>query len=260
MIIVRGCDCMKALVTGASSGIGYDIAKYLNKLGYELILVAKDQKNLEKIKDEFYGDTRIINLDLSNEESCYELYKAVTDEKIDILVNNAGFGVYGEFTYTDINKELEMINVNIKAVHILTKLFLKDMKKRNKGYILNVASLAAFQAGPLMASYGATKSYVLKLTMAIYEELRQHNSKVGISILCPGPVDTNFNRIAGINKFSVKAMPSSYVAKYTVDQMLKKKLIIIPGLMMKASYYGSKILPMNLLLKINYSIQKGKAK
>lgn len=248
---------MKALVTGASSGIGYDIAKYLNELGYELILVARNQKNLEKIKQDFGGNTNIIALDLSNEESCYELYKAVTDEKIDILVNNAGFGVYGEFTYTDLNKELEMIDVNVKAVHILTKLFLKDMKKRNKGYILNVASLAAFQASPLMASYSATKAYVLRLTMAIFEELRQHNSKVHVSLLCPGPVETKFSEVAGVN-FAIKGLSSSYVAKYAINKMFKKKLIIIPGLTMKIAYYISKTMPIKLLLRMTYNIQKRK--
>lgn len=250
---------MKALITGVSSGIGYEIAKYLNELGHELILVARSKEGLEKLQKELIGENRIIDLDLANEESCYELYKAVTDERIDILINCAGFGVYGDFIYTDLDKELEMIDVNIKAVHILTKLFLKDMQRRNSGYILNVASLAAFQAGPLMASYYGTKAYVLRLTMAIYEELRRSRSRVNISVLCPGPVVTKFNEVANIN-YAIKGMSSRYVARYAIDKMLKKQLIIIPGILMKLTYYVSKLIPLKLLLKITYNIQLKKAK
>ena len=108
------------------------------------------------------------------------------------MLNNAGFGAFGEFNSTSLEKELDMINVNIKAVHILTKLFLKDFIKKDKGYILNVASIAAFQAGPLMATYYSSKAYVLRLTLSIYEELRRLKSNVKVSVLCPGPVDTNF--------------------------------------------------------------------
>jgi len=250
---------VKALVTGSSSGIGYEIAKYLDELGYELILVSRYKKELEEIKKHFKNNVSIIALDLSNEESCYELYKAVTDEKIDILVNNAGFGVHGEFIYTDLNKELEMIDLNIKAVHILTKLFLKDMKKRNKGYILNVSSLASFQAGPLMASYYGTKAYVLRLTMAIYEELRRKKYNINVSILCPGPVETRFNEAAKIRS-AISGMSSDYVARYAINMMFKKKLIIIPGFTMILSYYVSKLIPTKLLLKITYDIQKKKEK
>lgn len=252
-------DNMKALVTGASSGIGYEMAKYLDELGYDLILVARNKKELELVKKDFNNNVKLITLDLSTEESCHELYKAVTDEKIDILINNAGFGVHGEFIYSDLNKELKMIDVNIKAVHILTKLFLKDMKKRNAGYIMNVASLAAFQAGPLMASYYGTKAYVLRLTMAIYEELRREKCKIVISSLCPGPVETKFNEAAKLNA-PIKGMSSAYVARYAINQMFKKQLIIIPGFTMRVSYYISKLIPNKLLLKITYNIQKMKVK
>ncbi len=250
---------MKALITGASSGIGYQMARYLDELGYDLILVAKDQQRLEKVKKDFKGKTKIIALDLTNEESCYELYKAVTDERIDILINDAGFGLFGDFSYTDLNRELEMIDVNIKAVHILTKLFLKDMIRRDRGYILNVSSLAAFQAGPLMATYYATKAYILRITMAIYEELRRTKSHVSISALCPGPVDTRFNEVAKV-KFAIKGMSSKYVARYAINKMFKRQLIIIPGLTMKLTYYLSKLIPKTLLLRITYNIQRRKQK
>ncbi|MFA5459121.1 MAG: SDR family NAD(P)-dependent oxidoreductase, partial [Bacilli bacterium] len=184
---------MKVLITGASSGIGMEMAKYLDTLNHDLILVARQKDKLINLKEQLTRKAKIITVDLADEDACLQLYQAVTDEKIDILINCAGFGVYGEFAYTDLRKELDMIDINIKATHILTKLFLKDMKKRNKGYILNVSSLAAFQAGPLMASYYATKAYVLRMTTAIYEELRRNKSQVKISVLCPGPVATGFN-------------------------------------------------------------------
>ena len=125
-----------------------------------------------------------------------------------MLVNNAGFGVFGEFTSTDINIELNMLDVNIRAVHMLTKFYLKDMVKKDKGIILNVASSASFMAGPLLSSYYSSKSYVYRLSLAINEELRRRKSKVQISVLCPGPVNTNFNNRAGVS-FGVKALSSS---------------------------------------------------
>ena len=156
---------MKALITGASSGIGRDMAKYLSKLGYDLVIVARNKEALEKIKNEVNTNTQVISLDLSQKENCYKLYEEA--KEIDILVNNAGFGDFGEFSKTDLNKEISMIETNIEALHILTKLYLKDMVKNNKGYILNVASIAGFMPGPLMATYYATKNYVVSLTRAI---------------------------------------------------------------------------------------------
>ena len=219
---------MKALITGASSGIGLDMARYLATKKYELILVARDKEKLEKIQESLPTKVTIVVADLSNEQKVKELYVLTKKEKIDVLINNAGFGLCGEFTETDINRELEMIDTNIKAVHLLTKFFLRDMEKNNSGYILNVASSAAFQPGPLMATYYATKSYVYQLTEAIYYEQKKKGSNVNISVLCPGPVDTNFNNVAGV-KFGVKPLKSSYVAKYAIDEMLKGKMLIIPG-------------------------------
>ena len=139
---------MKALVTGASSGIGYSMAKYLSSLGYDLILVARDKEKLQRIQRELKTDVKIVVADLSQEAKLKELYVLLKNDNIDMLVNNAGFGLFGEFSETDLNPEMDMINVNIKAVHVLTKLFLKDMIKRDSGYILNVSSCAGFQAGP----------------------------------------------------------------------------------------------------------------
>ena len=189
---------MKALITGASSGIGLAMANYLNEIGVDLILVSRNKEKLEDLTKNFQVNVHIIILDLSNLEKIKELYVLTKNEEIDILINNAGFGLFGEFTSTNLNQEMEMIDVNIKAVHLLTKLYLKDMVKRNSGYILNVASAAGFGPGPLMATYYATKAYVLNLTEAISYELKAKNKDVSISVLCPGPVKTNFNKVANV--------------------------------------------------------------
>ncbi len=248
---------MKALITGASSGIGYSMAKYLSSLGFDLILVARDKERLQEIQNELETEVKIIVVDLTKENKIKELYVLCKNDNIDLLVNNAGFGLFGNFSDTDLNKEIEMIDLNIKAVHVLTKLFLKDMKKKNSGYILNVSSAASFQSGPLMATYYATKGYVTKLTLAIYEELRREKSKVKISCLCPGPVATNFNKVANV-KFSIRPQDSDYVAKYAIDKMLKNKLIIIPGFKMKVTNFLNRFISNKMALKIVYKIQKKK--
>ena len=248
---------MKALITGASSGIGADMARILSSQGHDLILVARDKKKLELLKEELTTDVKIISLDLSSTFNCMKLYNKVKKENIDILINNAGFGMFGEFVDTNLEKELDMVDLNIKAVHTLTKVFLQDFKTRNSGYILNVASSAAFSPGPLMSTYYATKAYVLRLTQGIYEELRREKSNVSVSCLCPGPVNTNFNNVAGVT-FSVKALESKDVAEYAIKNMFKKKLVIIPGLLMKLNYIFNRFVPIRVLLKIAYNIQRSK--
>ena len=248
---------MKALITGASSGIGRDIARELNKKGYELILVARDKEKLNKLKKELGENVEIETMDLSIEANCIELHKKFPN--IDLLINNAGFGACGEYTKTNLDKEIKMINTNITAYHILTKLYLKDMIKKDNGQILNVASIAGFMPGPLMATYYATKAYVVRLSEAIREELKKQKSNVKISILCPGPVDTNFNNVADV-EFSVKGLTSEYVARYTVKKLEKKKFYIIPGFSIKCVKLGSKICPTGILSKISYKMQRRKIK
>lgn len=245
---------MKVLITGASSGIGRDMAYYFAKLNFDLILVARRKEKMDEIKKNVDVNVKIIPLDLSIKENCYKLYEKVKNENIDVLVNNAGFGLFGMFHKTDLDRELEMINLNITATHILTKLFLKDFIKRDSGYILNVCSSAGFMAGPRLNTYYATKNYSLKLTMGIYEELRHIKSNVGISALCPGPVDTEFNKVAK-GKFSLKEANSNYVAKYAVNNMFKHKLLIIPQLKMKLSIFMLRFIPYKLQLWITYHIQ-----
>lgn len=246
---------MKALITGASSGIGKDFAIKLSNMGYDLILVARNKKKLNEVKKLCSTSVEIESMDLSDVKNCKSLFNKHND--IDLLINNAGFGIFGEFNKTNLDKELNMIDLNIKSVHVLTKLYLDQMIKKDSGRILNVASSAAFLPGPLMSSYYASKTYVFKLTAAIYEELRRNKSNVKVSVLCPGPVETNFNDVAGVN-FSVKGLTSDYVTSYAIKKMFKNKLVIIPGFTNKLSAIGCKILPLKLQIKIDYNIQKGK--
>ena len=246
---------MKALITGASSGIGRDIAKELSQKGYDLILVARNLEKLNEVKEKLETNIETVSMDISNPENCKQLYEKYKD--IDILVNNAGFGDCGYFDKTNLEKELQMINTNIVAYHVLTKLYLKDMKAKNSGKILNVASIAGFMPGPLMATYYSTKAYVVRLSEAIREELKKENSKVQISILCPGPVNTNFNKVADV-QFALKGLSSEYVAKYTIDKLFKGKFYIVPGWKIKLARFGSKIAPNNLVAKICYNMQRRK--
>ena len=246
---------MKALITGASSGIGRDMARELSKKGYELILVARNEEHLKELQKELNVKTKIISMDLSTEENCKKLYEQEKD--IDILINNAGFGVFGKFTETDLDRELSLIKTNIIAVHILTKLYLKDMVKENKGIILNVSSIAGFMPGPLMAAYYSSKAYVLRLSEAIKAELKKKKSKVQISVLTPGPVNTNFNNVADV-KFNLTSLSSEYVAKYAVSKMLKGKFIIAPGFTIKLTRFFAKIIPNSIMVNFVYKSQERK--
>ena len=248
---------MKVLITGASSGIGRDMARILSSQGHDLILVARRKKRLEELKKELGENVEIISMDLSSTFQCMKLYHKVKKENIDVLINNAGFGLFGEFVDTKLEKELDMIDLNIKTVHTLTKLFLQDFVERDSGYILNVASSAAFLPGPLMATYYGTKAYVLHLTEAIYEELRRKKSHVSISALCPGPVDTEFNQVADV-EFSIRGLSSYDVANYAIKKMFQRKTVIIPGTAMKLAHFGYRLLPRKAILKIAYNSQKRK--
>lgn len=248
-----------ALVTGASSGIGRDMARDLASRGYNLILVARDQQKLEELQKELEVEITTICMDLSDSENCKNLHKQVKEQfgNVDIVINNAGFGEFGFLTETNLEKEISLIDTNIKAVHILTKLFLTDMVKENKGYILNVASISGFLPGPLMAAYYSSKAYVLRLSQSVREELKKQKSNVKISVLCPGPVKTNFNNVAGV-KFGLNSLTSEYVAKYTINKMLHNKFLIIPGITIKLIAVASKFIPSVILSKFVYMSQKRK--
>ena len=250
---------VKALITGASSGLGRDFAFKLAEEGYDLVLVARNIDNLESIQSKIKKvNVEIEPMDLSVKDNVYKLYDKYKGE-IDLLINNAGYGECGEFSKLDLENDINMINLNVIALHMLTKLFLKDFISKDKGQILNVASLAAFEPGPLMATYYSTKSYVYNLTMAIYEELRRKKSHVNVSVLCPGPVDTNFNERAHVS-FSVKPLTSDYVTTYTLKKLFKRKLLIIPNIKMKLCVFFVRFMPRKLLLRMTYNIQERKIK
>ena len=250
---------MLALITGASSGMGRDMARILSKMGYDLILVARRRERLLELKKELDTNVTVISMDLSIVQNNYKLYEKVKNKNIDILINNAGFGLFGEFVKTEIDTELKMIDLNVVAYHILTKLFLQDFVRKDKGYILNVCSSAGFMAGPRMATYYATKNYITKLTMAINEELRVSKSQVVVSALCPGPVATEFNKVAH-GTFAIREASSYEVAKYAIDKLMKKKMIIVPTLLMKLTLFFNRFVPYRLALYIAYKIQMRKSR
>lgn len=249
---------MKALITGATSGIGKKIAEKLNERGWELILTGRNEEVLKQMQKEL-GKTEIIAADLSQRSEVMRVYGYCREKNIDMLVNNAGYGLFGRFEDIDLEDELNMINVNVVALHILTKLFLRDFKKRDSGIILNVASAAGFMAGPLLSSYYASKNYVLKLSLAIYEELRRDRSGVSITVLCPGPVDTNFNNRAGVT-FSAKPITADDAAEYALKRAFARKFFAVPGLAIKAAVIGQRFVPSKLLAAITYNVQKAKKK
>lgn len=241
---------MIALITGASSGIGRDIARELAKRGINVIITARRRDRLKELKDELIREYGIkamyIAADLSDVKQCLRLYERVKKYNIDILINNAGFGVFGEFTETRLENELNMIDVNIKAFHILFKLFLRDFKKRDCGYILNTASAAGFLPGPWFSSYYASKAYIVRMTQAVAEELRAKRSNVKVSMLCPGPVATEFSERARV-KFAVPPVSSSKLAETAVREMFRGSLLICPSALQKAGIYLGKLVPDSVL-------------
>ena len=238
---------MKALVTGASSGIGREIAKVLAERGYDLILTARRADRLRELADELPVRVEVIPADLTDRAQVKALWEQVKDQDIDILVNNAGRGLFGPFDETDLNTELAMLEVNIVALHT-----------RGRGHILNVASSAAFLPGPLLSSYYASKAYVLRLSEAVAEELRRAKSKVTISILCPGPVPTEFDQVADV-RFSIPGTDSASVARLAVAGTLRGQLLILPGARMKAVHFFQRFVPDKILARLCWEVQHRKS-
>lgn len=248
---------MLALVTGASSGIGRDIARELVVRGWDVILVARRADRLKELKNELGKHAKCIRCDVSHIEECKKLHEVLQSHNIDMLVNCAGFGMCGFFDETDLDTELRMIDTNLTAVHVLTKLFLKDFIAKNSGYILNVASIAGFFCGPYMATYYATKNYVVSLTGAVHEELRQRNSKVKICALCPGPVDTEFNDVAKV-KFSSAPITSKMAAEQGLDGLMKGKMFVVPSFKIKSLKFVKRLLPESITTQFCFRFQKKK--
>ena len=247
-----------AVITGASSGIGAEFAKRLAKEGYRLVLVARRRERLEQIAQELDSDCIILTADLSNMDECKRIMGELDSIDIDVFINNAGFGYCGETLTIETETELNMIDLNVKAMHLLTKLTLNKMIDKNKGFILNVASSAGLlPAGPYMSAYYATKAYVTSYTRGVAEELRRKQSDVYIGCLCPGPVDTEFNKVANV-EFALKGISANYCANYAITQMFKKRITIVPAFKMKALVVLARFIPTKLYIRIAAKQQRKK--
>lgn len=247
-----------AVITGASSGIGAEFAKRLAKEGYPLVLVARRRERLEDLAKSLSTECVIMTADLSDMDACKKFVEDLSNMNIDVFINNAGFGFCGETVNIEDETELNMIDLNVKSLHLLTKLMLRRMVSKNQGYILNVASSAGLlPAGPYMSAYYATKAYVTSFTRGVAEELRQKKSNVYIGCLCPGPVDTEFNKVANV-EFALKGISAEYCANYAISQMFQKKITIVPSLKMKAAVFFSRFIPVSLYVKIGAKQQKKK--
>ena len=242
-----------ALITGATSGLGYEFVKLFASDGYDLVLVARNSRKLTEIKNTFSQvEITLIEKDLSIDGAAKEVFEEVERHgiSIDILVNNAGFGLKGSFDKLDIQKQLNMIQLNTATLTELTYYFLQKMKHRNSGRILNVASTAAFQPGPLMAVYFATKAYVLSFSEALMEELS--GTSVTVTALCPGATKTNFGAVANVenSKMFSQAMSAEVVAKQGYAALMKGKRVFVPGGVNKAGVLGTKLMPRSLAAKV----------
>jgi len=256
------------LVTGASEGIGYELAKCFARRGHPLVLVARNEDKLKRFAAEISSahgvHVRYITQDLSAPDAAAKVRDKVAELglAIDILINNAGVGTFGLFAEADIERDLRMMRLNMMSVTALTKLFLPDMLKRRRGGILNVASTAAFQPGPLMAVYYATKAYVLSFSEALANELK--GSGVGVSVLCPGPTSSGFQESAGMNAsklFRRGVMKASDVAEIAYREFTSGKTTIVPGFRNKILAFGVRLGPRKLLpMIVRFMQEPAKAK
>ena len=246
------------LITGASSGIGMTFARAYARKGYRIIVCARREEKLKELCRQLDTEYRIITADLSEEKQCFDLLEQLENEDIDIFINNAGLGLAGCFLETDLERELNMIRVNDIAMHILFKEILRKMNKRGKGTILNVASSAGlFPGGPNMAGYYASKAYVVSLTRAVVQELKETGSNVYVCALCPGPVNTEFNQNADV-VFTLKGISPEKCVEDCLRQMEKHATIIVPSVLMKAATSLSCLVPKSLLVAMTGMQQKRK--
>jgi short-subunit dehydrogenase len=253
-----------ALITGATSGIGLELAKIFAREGYPLVLVARGREKLLQLKEEFERShdvpVKIIEKDLSKDTAPMEIYEELKREaiRVRILVNNAGSGVLGKFAATDLKAELDMIQLNVTSLTHLTKLFLRDMVADRSGKILNVASTAAFQPGPLMAVYYASKAYVLSFTEALANELE--GSGVTATALCPGPTFTDFQKRSGMENTrlfrSGLTMDAATVAKAGFRGLMMGKTVVVPGWKNRIMVASLRLAPRGLVTKVVRDIQE----
>ena len=245
-------------ITGASSGIGQEFARRYAKLGCRLILTARRTDRLEALAAKLGTPCRILPADLAKEEDCQRLFKELEGETIDIFINNAGFGDCGPFLQTELDKDLDMLSVNIRALHILTKKIGQQLYKQGFGALLNVGSCAGrMPAGPYMATYYATKAYVVSLTSALAQELREARSPVYVGCLCPGPVNTEFNAVANV-EFALRGITPEYCVRCALDGMARRKTVIVPNPVVAAGMTLGRFLPRPVYIKIAAHQQRKK--
>ena len=230
---------MKILITGATSGIGAAFARRFVRMGHEVTAVGRSAEKLRRLRGEL-GCT-CVSCELSSEENILALHENYRD--IDILINNAGFGAAGHFSDIPLGEDINMLDVNVRAPLMLMKLYLRDMKARGSGYILNVASIAAFMPGPKMSTYYASKAYILRLTQAVAYELHAQRSGVYAGVLCPGPVSTAFNQTAGVRFKLLSSADPDDIAKAAIYNMFKRRTVILPTLEAKLIHTAARLTP-----------------
>lgn len=246
-----------ALVTGASAGLGVEFARQLSKRGHSLVLVARRKERIEELASEL-GNARAVAMDLSKSNAASSLFADIEDngERIDLLVNNAGFGLIGRFAELDARRQREMIDLNVGTLTDLCRLVAPRMIERGSGAILNVASTAAFQPGPKMAVYFATKAFVLSLTEALHEELKPDGVKV--TCLCPGPTRTEFGEVAGFGGnglFERVAMNSAEVVRAGLKGLDSNRAVVVPGWTNKVTAASTRFAPRSIVRKIAGAIK-----
>jgi len=246
-----------ALVTGASAGLGVEFARQLSKRGHRLVLAARRKERLDTLAKEL-GNARAVAIDLSKANATAKLMADLeaAGEQVEILVNNAGFGLIGRFAELDAKRLRQMIDLNAGTLTDLCRAVAPEMIKRKSGAILNVASTAAFQPGPQMAVYFATKAYVLSLSEALHEELKPHG--VHVTCLCPGPTRTEFGEVAGFGGnglFDRLAMESAEVVKSGLAALDRNQAVIVTGLMNKIAAASIRFAPRSIVRKIAASIK-----
>jgi hypothetical protein len=244
-----------ALITGASGGIGFELARLLARYSYDLVLVARNEAKLQEIaaelREKHGAEVTVLAKDLARPGTPGEIYDALSQHRIDVLINNAGFGTYGAFSESDAQKELDLLQVNVVALTHLTKLFLPPMLARRDGKILNVASTAAFQPGPLMAVYYASKAYVLSLSEALFNECE--GSGVTVTALCPGPTQSGFQERAAMTESKLvqgALMDSATVAAQGYAALQQGRRRVVTGRQNQAWALAAKLLPTAITLKL----------
>ncbi|MXQ10306.1 SDR family NAD(P)-dependent oxidoreductase [Microvirga makkahensis] len=257
-------DARWAVITGASSGIGAELARIFAARGYSLVVAARRHERLEALAEEIQGahdiPVEVMALDLEDREAPQDLVEMLRDRGIQVhtLVNNAGFGLRGTFATMPFERQIAMIDVNVTALTALCRLLLPGMLERGRGGILNVASTAAFQAGPYMGVYYATKAYVLSLSEALHEEAKPHG--VTVTALCPGPTESEFSSTADLEntkRFTQGAMSAAQVARIGIDGYEAGRAIVVAGASNRLGTLGAKLLPRAVIRRIAGTLQRG---